>query len=86
MPFIAYADRDGVIGFGVRCPPGALPIARHLNIDRLKTVVSAVARRACDNETLLVPGIPEAGDGDDALDALFSFTSAIAVRLEEHAS
>ncbi|WP_294541585.1 host nuclease inhibitor protein [uncultured Rhodoblastus sp.] len=86
MPFIAYADRGGIIGFGIRCPPSALPIARHLNIDRLKTVVSAVARHAYDNQTLLVPGIPEAVDGDDALDAMFSITSAIAVRLKEHAS
>jgi hypothetical protein len=86
MPFIAYADRSGVIGFGLKSPPEALRIGRHPDLDRLKTVVTAVARRAYDNKTLLVPGIPEAATDKDALDALASFTRRIEHRLKESES
>lgn len=86
MDFIAYANRSGVIDFGVQSPPGALPIGRHPDLDRLKTIVSAAARRAYDNLTLLVPGIPEAANDKDALDAILSFSSKIESRLRDSAS
>ncbi len=86
MPFIAFADRSGVIGFGQKCPRNALPIGHDTDLDKLKTMVSAIARRAYDNETLLVPGIPEAATTCDALNAILSFSSKLESRLKESAS
>ena len=48
--------------------------------------VSAVARPAQDNETLLVPGVPEAITDDEDLNAVVTFTKAVETRLEEHVS
>jgi hypothetical protein len=83
MSHIAFADRAGVIGFARRCPPGALPIAHHPNLERLKSQVSALARVAHDNETLLVPGVPEAENSDQALSALTKFAETVRSRLRE---
>jgi hypothetical protein len=46
--------------------------------------VSAVARLAFDNETLLAPGVPEAKTNDEDLNAVVTFTEAVDTRLEEH--
>lgn len=74
---IAYADRAGVIGFGVEpAPAGRLPFAfvNADQADRLRELVEARARLAHDNKTLLVPGIPEAEDDEwKALEALIDF-------------
>ncbi|MBB4200755.1 hypothetical protein CCR94_12615 [Rhodoblastus sphagnicola] len=83
MTHIAFANRAGVIGFGRRCPAGALPIAQHDDRDLLKSKVSVVALLAHDNKTLLVPGVPEAEDGDQALSALTKFAERIRSRLRE---
>jgi len=47
---------------------------------------SAVARPAQDNETLLVPGVPEAKTDDEDLNAVVMFAKAAKTRLEEHVS
>ena len=86
MRHVAFADRAGVIRFGRRCPKGALPIGRHRRFVTLHGAVSAVARLAYDNETLLVPGVPEAKTDDAALDAVVAFAKAVETRLEEHVS
>ncbi|MCW2319020.1 hypothetical protein M2322_004589 [Rhodoblastus acidophilus] len=83
MSFIAYADRAGVIGFAKKCPAGALPIARDADLDVLKSAVSVVARLAHDNETLLAPGVPEAADGDQAVNALTNFVETVRSCLRE---
>ncbi|PPQ35156.1 hypothetical protein SAMN06265338_1324 [Rhodoblastus acidophilus] len=83
MSFIAYADRTGVIGFAKKCPAGALPIARHADLERLKSQVSALARVGHDNKTLLVPGVPEAENSDQAVDAMVNFTNRVSARLQE---
>ena len=42
--------------------------------------------RLNDNETLLVPGVPEAKTDDEDLNAVVTFTKAVETRLEEHVS
>jgi len=83
MRLVAFADSAGVIRIGKRCPKGALPIGRHRHFF-LHGAVSAVARLAFDNETLLAPGVPEAKTNDEDLNAVVTFTKAVDTRLEEH--
>jgi hypothetical protein len=83
MSYIAFADRAGVIGFARECPAGALPTAHHRDLDQLKSKVSALARLAHDNETLLAPGVPEAGGSEQALDAVTKFAEKVRSRLRE---
>jgi len=52
----------------------------------LRSTVSAVARLAYDNETLLVPGVPEAEIDAAALAAVVAFVKAVDTRLAERAS
>ncbi|PPQ35570.1 hypothetical protein SAMN06265338_12627 [Rhodoblastus acidophilus] len=83
MSHSAFADRAGVIGFGPRCPAGALPIARHSDLERLKSQVSALARVGHDHKTLVVPGVPEAANSDQAVDAMVKFANKVGARLAE---
>ena len=66
MAAVAYADRRGVIGFceDRNKPKGVLVFARHRSAKDLRLIVEAVARHSYSDETLLVPGIIEAGDDD----------------------
>jgi hypothetical protein len=75
MSAVAYSDRSGVIGItNGRMPKGMLPIIRMDNEFALRELISATCRHSYDGITLLVPGIPEAGDdADAALDALMKF-------------
>ena len=84
MRHVAFADSAGVIRIGKRCPKGALSIGRRRHFFTLRGAVSAVARPAQDNETLPVPGVPEAKTED--LNAVVTFTRAVETRLEEHVS
>ena len=68
----AYCFASGEIGFGPSLPYGALPIAKGED-GPLHDFISGIARHAYDNQTLLVPGIPEAEDEDAALKALIKF-------------
>ena len=86
MTHVAFADRAGVIRFGRRCPKGALPIGRHRRFVTLMTLLSVVARPAQDNETLLVPGVPEAKFDDAAGAAVVAFVKGVETRLKERAS
>ena len=86
MRHVAFADSAGVIRIGKRCPKGALPIGRRRHFFTLHGAISAVARLAYDNETLLVPGVPEAKTDDEDLNAVVTFTKAGDTRLEEHVS
>jgi hypothetical protein len=52
----------------------------------LHGAVSAVAGLAYDNETLLVPGVPEAKTDDEDLNAVVTFTEAVETQFEEHVS
>ncbi len=86
MRHVACADRAGVIRFAKRRPKSALPICRHHRLAILHSTVSAVARLAYDNETLLVPDAPEAKIDDAALAAVVAFVKAVDTRLAERAS
>ena len=80
----AYAWKSGKIEFGRKTPEGAMTItvgpAKHI-----KHVISAIARHAYDGVTLLVPGIPEAANEDDALDAFIAFQDLIMPSLSKEA-
>jgi hypothetical protein len=81
--FRAYCNRSGTIGFtGDTIPDGSLPIARHDNPSLLRGTVAALARVGYDQKTLLVPGLPEAMSGEQALDALINFTERVTTRLK----
>lgn len=68
---IAYAYASGNVGFGEHAPKGALSIGtvKTSKLDSFK----AHCRLAYDNETLLVPGVPEAEDQTAGVDALLKF-------------
>lgn len=66
---IAYCYATGRIEFGRTCPDGAIEMARG-PAEALRKLISATARLAYDNVTLLVPGVPEAPNETAAYDAL----------------
>ena len=87
----AYAFASGHIGFGPKVPGGALPICiidkevrskdgRLVHRAISRDTIEACARRAYDNETLLVPGVPEAPDQNAAMDAFMSWRDWVLAR------
>lgn len=72
----AYCFASGQIEFGRRIPEGALPIARG-PAKVLRQRMEVVARHAYDGKTLLVPGVPEAANQIEAVDALIAFRNWI---------
>lgn len=76
----AYCFASGQIGFGPRVPEGALPIAKGPR-QALQDLMEGVARHSRTDETLYVPGVPEADDEEAALDALATFTTWISKSL-----
>ncbi len=86
MTHVAFADRAGVIpsaGAARRAHCRSAGIAAS---SPCMTLLSAVARLAHDNETLLVPGVPEAKSEDAALAAVVTFVKTVETRLKERAS
>lgn len=80
--FRACCDRSGTISFtSGPIPAGSLPIARHDNPALLRGSVAALARVAYDQKSLMVPGVPEALNGEQALKALITFTERVTERL-----
>lgn len=69
----AYCYAGGEIAFGAEVPPGALAIAKGRE-DALRDLMSATARHAYDGETLLVPGVPEAGNQSEGINALIRWS------------
>jgi len=80
-----YAEMSGWIGFGGKVPESALTIAYHQDTARLRRVVEVVARHAKPEKGLLVPGMPEAEDADQALDAFLEFRRMVHQRLRPDA-
>ncbi len=62
----AYAYKSGEIQIDVVVPDGALPVLEYEDEHLLHKIIAKNAR-------LVVPGIPEAKNGEDALMALLSF-------------
>ena len=81
----ANVGPDGVIVFEPHADPllNRLPVGHATDKDakRFKEVVSVNARHAYDGVTLLVPGIPEARDQNEALDKLLWFRRLIEMRM-----
>lgn len=78
---IAYAWATGRIDFGRKMPDGALLIAS-APAKKLRGVISVTARHAYDGKTRLVPGVPEAASGNEAVDALLAYNRSVKKRLE----
>lgn len=68
----AYCWRTGKIEFGAQVPDGAL-VLRSGPAHKLKREVSAKARHGYKEGLLLVPGLPEAANHDDAYEAYKKF-------------
>lgn len=83
---IAYCYANGRIGFGRKTPEGALPIAK-APAKKLRKAVMVIARmsypskRGGNDEVPLVPGIPEANNQNEGLDALLKFRMQVRSRL-----
>ncbi|EAV2253203.1 host nuclease inhibitor protein [Salmonella enterica] len=73
MPLIAYAWASGLIEFGTKLPDGALPVASSCNEKALTETIEVLARHGYKKGELLVPGIPEAGNQNEARIALTRF-------------
>ncbi|CAM5599123.1 hypothetical protein [Rhodanobacter lindaniclasticus] len=69
---IAYCWASGQIEFGARTPPGAIPIARG-SARIVRAEMEVTARHGYKAGVLLVPGIPEAADQQQAGSALELF-------------
>lgn len=83
----AYAWASGLIEFGTTYPDGALPIYSGEEAP-LREAVMISARHSRINDDMLVPGIPEAVNQREALDALINFSDYIKatyLRLNNHA-
>lgn len=80
----AYAFASGEIGFtGNALPNGALLLA-YGPVDIVRDTVEGNARRAYDNETLLVPGCPEAETQTAALEAFTKFFERVQLQLGKY--
>lgn len=76
----AYCWASGLIEFGHTLPEGALPIITGKGKD-VRDEVEVLARHAYNGD-LLVPGIPEAADQNEAREALERFSRVIQERLK----
>jgi len=76
----AYAWRSGLLEFGSTVPDGAIKIGR-LGSGVRKADIEALARHSRTVKgQLLVPGVPEALDDTEAVDALIRFESMVKER------
>jgi len=66
---IAYCYASGVIEVGPSKPDGAIVFARGAT-PALRRLIEATARHAYDGKTYLVPGVPEADNQRQGVDAL----------------
>lgn len=75
---VAYCWASGLIEFGYFVPEGALPIITGKEKD-VRDEVGVLARHAYNGD-LLVPGIPEAADQNEARKALERFSRKVQER------
>lgn len=79
---ILFAYRSGKLEVGRKVVEGTIGVGR----GNRRTLVKAMERRArlaYDNGTWLVPGVPEADNETEALEALKQFTRSIKPLLKE---
>lgn len=68
----AYAWRTGVIEFGEQVPADALPLY-YGESKAVRELIEVRARHGWQSETLLVPGVPEALNNEEARAAFYQF-------------
>lgn len=78
----AFVYASGEIGFGTKAPGGSLSVLKGPD-QKVRDIIAGNARLAYDNQTWLVPGIPEAADQSAAMDALLLFRDRVALRLAQ---
>jgi len=71
--YVAYAFRSGRIHVGKKAPKGAIPIANGTQY-KLRRIIGALARHGYTRGVLLVPGVPEANNEQEAIKALGHFS------------
>jgi hypothetical protein len=74
----AFAYANGRIGFGQRCGNGSVELARSANgskrvVKAFKNEIECSARHGYAKGVLLVPGVPEAKDQEEGMDAVLAF-------------
>lgn len=79
MKRIAFCYASGLLRFGARLPKGAIALCR-CDSEAEQEKVIALARTAYDNKNLLVPGVPEADNHREGLEAVFRFTERLEKR------
>ncbi|MBL4800892.1 MAG: host nuclease inhibitor protein [Emcibacter sp.] len=72
----AYVWRTGLIEFGRYIPKGALPLW-----SGRKSIIEVIARHSRHNNDLFVPGVPEAENDVEAMEAMLAFNDEIIKRL-----
>lgn len=82
-PLKAFVYRSGLVAFDIETPEGALEVGTG-PADLLQAVVGAVSRHAYNNVDLLCPGVPEATNEVEALDAVMAFEQHIKKRMIEY--
>lgn len=78
----AYCWRTGKIEIGKACPEGALLIASDTR-RKLDRTLGVLARHGYQKGLLLVPGVPEAVNSADALEAVLRFSRWVRRDLRE---
>ena len=68
----AWAWASGLIEFGEVAPEGTFLIDGDVT-DTTRGIIEAMARHDREDGVLLVPGVPEAVEADDALQAVSAF-------------
>lgn len=76
----AHTDRRGVITISDALNQAGLICIGHGEGWPFREAVSALARLAYDGETMLVPGIPEAENESQALEAAYRFRALLKTR------
>nr|WP_156964243.1 host nuclease inhibitor protein [Trabulsiella guamensis] len=79
----AYAWASGLIEFGKVVPDGAVPVITG-DESRVRELIGVWARHSRVSDQLLVPGVPEAPDQHEGMDALIKFTNHITREYVEH--
>lgn len=74
---IAFCWASGLIQFGDQVPDGAIEIARG-DDQVVREIIEVTSRHAYDGKSLPVPGIPEAKNQAEGIDALERFVRWIA--------
>lgn len=78
----AYCHANGLIQFGTDIPDGCIGIASGERKKVLETITATARLSRVDNETLFVPGIPEAANQREGLTALARYIQWLGERNE----